>query len=529
LVQVLTYFVRTEYGGVVQPRAWWLVCLPIFAVVASLLVGGYEHLLAVFEDDASYYFLIAENIVNTGHSTFDGAVTTTGYHPLWLVVNVALAWLSGGNRATWLMALVVICAVLSLAQAALLQRLLRRLAPASPALASVIVVLVCAWGLRLSFSGMECALATPMLVWCALELFEQLQGEPPSNVRALRLGLLSAFAGLARVDALLFGLACGAVALFARRTPWPQTFRRGVYYALGLTPFALYLGVNYWIAGSFLTTSAQAKSLAATLAWNLDIFRNINKSGQVALAISFLGAVLVASPWTPLRGAARTVALVCFGFPAFFYGSLAVRSSWHIWSWYLYPIPLALSVALLALGELARTRLEAGGRQLPHWAGQGAFVAALAVALSLAIRTAREPGNNEGARDTAHELALFARDHAGYYAMGDRAGVTAFLVPRGFLQLEGLAADQAFLEAVRRERPLRDVLEQRGVNYLVETVPSQQAVGRCLEVAEPKVQQAGNLSPKMRGLFCDPVARIPDKLGWVTTLVYALNPPNAKR
>lgn len=506
-------------------RAWWMVCIPIVAIGLTLLVGGYEHLLAVFEDDASYYFLIAENIVKTGRSTFDGIAITTGYHPLWLILNVVLAWLTGVDREAWLAGLVVVCALSSFAQAALLQRLLRRLAPASPLLVSTVVVLVSAWGLRLSFSGMECALATPMLIWCALELHEQLEGAEPSNGRALRLGLLTAFTGLARVDALPFGLACAAIALFRRPATVSHNLRRGLFYALGLTPFAIYLGINRAISGSFLTTSAQAKALASGLAWNLAIFSNINRSGQAALAISLLGALLVASPWSPLRGAARAVALLSFGFSLAYYTSLAARSSWQIWSWYLYPIPLAVSVALVALGEFARLRLLARGRPVPKWVAQGGFIAAVAIALMLTGRFAREPGNNLGARDTAHELAQFATSHPGYYAMGDRAGVTAFLVPRGFLQLEGLVADRAFLESVRRQRPLREVLEQRGVDYLVESVPVEQAVDRCLEVAEPKVRQAGNLSPKLRGVFCDPIARIPDKTGWITTLVYAVNQP----
>jgi hypothetical protein len=61
------------------------------------------------------------------------------------------------------------------------------------------------------------------------------------------------------------------------------------------------------------------------------------------------------------------------------------------------------------------------------------------------------------------------------------------------------------------------------VDYLVESVPTQEAVDRCLQVEEPKARQAGKLSPKLRGEFCDPVARFPDKFGWIVTLVYAVN------
>lgn len=504
------------------------MCVPIVAIVLRLLWGGYDRVLAFFEDDASYYLLIAENIVKTGRSTFDGTTITTGYHPLWLALNVGLAGLSGGSRETWLAALVVVCAALSLAQAALLQRLLQRLIPTSPLLVTSVVLLVGAWSLRLSFSGMECALVTPALIWCALALHEALEARVFTPWAALRLGLLAALCGLARVDALPFGLACGAVALLSRKPfSFTQALRLGACFALGLVPFAIYLGINYAIGGSVLTTSAQAKSLASGLAWNYAVFANVNRTGQAALAVSFLGALLVASRWTPWRGSARAVALVSFGFPVVYYASLAVRSSWSIWSWYLYPIPLSLALALGALGELVRRRLFTDERRAPAWLVKAAVPAAFLVSLLIGLKLARENGNNEDGRDTARAIAEFASKHEGYYAMGDRAGLTAFLAPQGFLQLEGLVADRELLEAIRRERPLREVLEQRGVDYLVETVPIQQVAGRCLDVAEPKAGQAGNLSPKMRGVFCDPVAVIPNKLGWVTTLIYSLKQPPA--
>jgi hypothetical protein len=260
------------------------------------------------------------------------------------------------------------------------------------------------------------------------------------------------------------------------------------------------------------------------LAWNYAVFENINRGGQLVLAVCLLGALLVASRFSPLRGPSRAVALVSFGFPLFYYASLGIRSSWHIWSWYLYPIPLALGIALVALGQAANRALAARGWRAPPRLPQAAVAASLLLALILSFRITRDTGNNEGTRDSARELGRFAETHPGYYAMGDRAGVTAFLVPHPFLQLEGLVADRGFLDAIRQERPLRDVLVERRVDYLVEAVPNDLLSGRCLRVEEPKAGQAGALSPKLRGQFCDPVYRIPDKLGWVTTLVYDLEP-----
>jgi len=51
--------------------------------------------LAFYEDDSFYYLRIAQQIAAGHHSTFDGTHLTNGYHPLWMLVLVALTLIFG--------------------------------------------------------------------------------------------------------------------------------------------------------------------------------------------------------------------------------------------------------------------------------------------------------------------------------------------------------------------------------------------------------------------------------------------------
>ena len=65
--------------------------------------------------------------------------------------------------------------------------------------------------------------------------------------------------------------------------------------------------------------------------------------------------------------------------------------------------------------------------------------------------------------------------------------------------VEGLVMDKRFLENIREERNLLDVLRAYGVRYYVSTNAEPSANG-CFDLSEPKV--AGPRSPRMRATLC---------------------------
>jgi hypothetical protein len=200
-----------------------------------------------------------------------------------------------------------------------------------------------------------------------------------------------------------------------------------------------------------------------------------------------------------------------------------IKSQWHLWPWYFYPLPLCLAVSLAAFSDrysqwVASTDIAWLRRRTTSIA---ALIAVVAACLWVEVRHFRASGGTaQSITDAAEHLVEFLREHEGRYAMGDRAGATAFVTGKGFLQIEGLAADHGVIDAIERSADLRSTLETYGVDYVVETLPTP-LIGDddCLTVTAPHLP-AGN--PQMRGRFCDPLFRYDSPLDGVTTVIYGL-------
>jgi hypothetical protein len=101
------------------------------------------------------------------------------------------------------------------------------------------------------------------------------------------------------------------------------------------------------------------------------------------------------------------------------------------------------------------------------------------------------------------EIQQFATTHPGTYAMGDRAGRVAYLIPDPVIQTEGLMMDRDYLDYIRRETPLRKTLAHYEVRYYIAT--AYKPFQGCFQAVEPA--KAGPSSAHMRDKFCEkPVA-----------------------
>jgi len=110
------------------------------------------------------------------------------------------------------------------------------------------------------------------------------------------------------------------------------------------------------------------------------------------------------------------------------------------------------------------------------------------------------------------DIAGFAATHPGIYGMGDRAGAVAYLAKVPVVQLEGLMMDADYLDDIRKQKNVKDVLLEYHVRYYISTGASVDSAG-CYAVREP--MQAGPDSPAMRSLLCQkPVATF-DHRGFV--------------
>ena len=230
-----------------------------------------------------------------------------------------------------------------------------------------------------------------------------------------------------------------------------------------------------------------------SLAWR-DLFHG-SKGHDVHLAIIVLGLVTVRWWWPRLQPSMRAVVCVMLLFPFAYAAVLSWTSDWRLWLWYFYDFRPALCVACLAL-----LRLPAVSTLARRPVVQG-VLALLVLAAMLSMRWKEQFPAIVAAGE---EVRQFEEGHPGRYAMGDRSGAVGLLLQEPVVQTEGLMMDRQFLEEIRRQAPLREVLSRYGVRYYVGTALTPYA--GCFEAAEPA--QGGPHTPKMRAEFCEaPVAR----------------------
>ena len=172
-------------------------------------------------EDTGYYLSAARHVVNGTGVTLDGRNPTNGFHPLWLVILCAEAWLADGS-SEWLFHLALTtCAVLFGATVVVIYRDVRtRMAPwlAAPVAALML------WNYRLAsvaLGGLETALAGFATV--ATISYLARSPEPLALSSAAGLGALLGIAALSRMDALL--LAAIVIAWVGARS-LPSTFAK---------------------------------------------------------------------------------------------------------------------------------------------------------------------------------------------------------------------------------------------------------------------------------------------------------------
>lgn len=459
------------------------VTLTAIAAVTIPLLS--HHILAYYADDFFYYLQIAHNLADHGRSSFDGTTLTNGYHPLWLLVITAL-YLVGGDHGVFL-GVAVLTVAATASTFLFTQKILER-----HSVGASVAAFWAAWAalfaLSMDRTGMEVILAVPALLGFVLFVDgEEYLGTPRGAAIA---GLLAAVVILSRLDTvLLVALYCAGLlasrhrALLVRRVPW---------ILMGLLPVFVYVASNLWFFGSPGPVSSSAKHLQAHYVFSAKTLESLfYPLGLVAMAFLIPAILLIVAG--AVYGVARRQQPMLFwamlAFTPLYLVVLSVSSDWGLWIWYRYPFIVSAIAGLLMLRETFR-----------GWAWMRyAFPAAAFALCALFCVGLRKPPLNTQIVNLAFELKDFASTHPGLYGMGDAAGTPAVVMGQPIVQLEGLVMDKKFLENIREQRNLLDVLNAYGVQYYVST-NAEPAANGCFDLSEPKV--AGPRSPHMRATLC---------------------------
>ena len=456
-----TNFVGTQSRArLFSPGAFVPGLLVAFVLGARLLTQWRLFGTPAIEDDAYYYTLIAQHLIENGASTFDGQALTNGYHPLWLLIVTVETWLFGPAHLP-----IIVTEVLLVAAAA--QIVANAFTNASLLFRIAFAAGLCLLAWPMVARGMEVSLfvfAFALFTRVALSLRDGKGG-------AFALGLAATFAIGARIDSAVFVL---PIALLSVRS-----LRDGVRMLIPVgVAGVLYAAANLWMFGIAFPISGAIKSLGgfqkntALLQQAATYFTHAVDipHGVAAFGGSFLGRPLVmaalcafALPFMRRTDRSWPVLLgFCAGF-ALFLVKLVLFSSWVVWPWYAFPVLIGFVALFLLLDDVVR---KARGRIALGPRAALAVFATVALAAQVRGATAQPQAGFEGLNRLA--VGAWSAQLAGArIAMGDRAGSFADAYAGPVTQLEGLVNDLAYFRAVERHDDLRPLLCARGVRYVV--------------------------------------------------------------
>ncbi len=493
-----------EHAPALCRAAAYFAVLSVAAPVVYHVARGSNAYMGLFEDDYFYYAIIADKLVTRGLLTFDGVTITNGFHPLWFAIVFVVRLVFGRFGFAYHAALATLFVACGIATYEFSRRLACALG-ASTLLAPLIAVVYAVGSARLLCTGMECAVAIPLLLWL---LAEAAVDEEMTARRAAKLGVIAGLATLARLDiGMIVILLVGAWA-FLERPPLARAARMLAVFSLGMLPVLAYAALNAAYFGSILPVSALAKQLLVSrgfglwYAYTIAFFTLYGPTIGVVLPAGVV-ALFVLQRRAPHAGVrARVVGGIALFF-AFVFFAMNATTGWVFFSWYAYPLAPATIAALVFVSEALAPRVSAGR-----------LAAVLAVAAAfvppMAARYFVERGPEWTLADSplaasSVELASRMHDRRGLYAMGAICGMAAYALDAPFVQAEGLVADRAMVEHVRHQEPLTEVLESYGVDYLVVSYVPQEKKNDddgCYLVDQPSAIWSGRHSAKMHARIC---------------------------
>jgi hypothetical protein len=461
---------------------------------------------SVFFDDAYYYFVPAQNFVQTGVMSFDGEIVTNGFHPLWMGIVTAVVWLNDGQLDDKFSFAILLISVLFHLLGVLFVFLTGRALKASRISILLAMTVYFTLGLAYLFDGME----TP--VWlCTMTIFLWYLVRSPWPLlgrQSVVLGLIASLLVLARIDMALLVLVVLMTPALLDKKALGQSVRRYLLFALGGSLLVLYMAVSYVEAGLLFPVSGLAKGLKTSLLPSLASIADViayswdRKSILLSMILSIVGIVSLTKLWR--SGGSRDdkhalTLLIGMLFPFLFIAVHLFRSDWELWGWYYNPFYIAATLSVFAVDRyLVKERVN-----LRRPAG---IVALVLITGLIGMRVYQETNNPYESLfvGEAKTINAFIQDHPGRYGMGDYAGHVGFISAEPVFQLEGLMLDREFLQMIRAEKPLLEILDVYDLDYYIayrKEHPAISGADSLFAVAEPYWVQAGRHSRTSRDTF----------------------------
>ena len=443
-----------------------------------------RNIAGLYYDDGFYYLQIARHLAAGSGSTFDGLHPTNGYHPLWLLILVPLAWLFEPDRLLLVsFALQVLAAG---ATAVLVYRIARLLATPVAALLAVTVWVRIQCTYWMSWAGMEYGLqALVVVALIYVYLARGTGGEAPTLRSTATLGALACLAFLARLDNVLLGALVGFALVWrgGRGIAWRTlvTF----FAPMGLAA-AVYGGLNLWIFDQPGPVSAGVKEvwseehleqdprylehgwLAAKAPYLLWPLSHLSRSYALSLLLGAFGGVAWVA-FTASREVGRLWPLAAFSVLQYLAYAALYHGGFSFQPWYFVAQPLVVALAAATACEWVWRRAGAVAPWGPRLRPWGVALALAVLAASTALNIVRRHQRlSLYSAEPLYAAAGWSRANlpAGAIVGAWNSGILAFFSDRSVVNLDGLVNSRDYFLVGRHD--LCAYFEQTGIRYLVD-------------------------------------------------------------
>ena len=492
----------------------WAVAIAHTVTMIALPRGA---LLAhTFADDSFYYLEIAKRFGQPNWPTFDGVHTTTGFHPLWMMILVVLAKIIPRDPLILPRVALAISTALVLAWGPLLHRLIKPSLGEKASLIAVFFVLTASGLTRLGLLGMESPLAVAVLLLFLHELFV-------GKARFWAVGLLAGLTLLARLDmGIVLGLSFITYLYQNGKASLGILSKAAVTSGAVITPFFAWV---YVLTGHIATSSATMKATVVAM--------DAQKNWGGKLSFGYAQWALKSLTEQSLAAVKTLLGSLFRGPTALVMGDLPADGSTkgHLWATFFIlvlivtvsvviaidlkseqrpatPLPTVLKV--LVAGSIVHLVLTAvmipgqsdkwywalesitGAGVIAWFAARGGLPATATrtlvtasalgtVALLLGTWVGLARGDLPAHRSFPGVMAELADEVPNMVGESEKvgscnAGVLGWFSQKGVMNLDGLVNDFEFIEA-RKNRDVRSWMQKEKITWFIDCVPAHMQAG----------------------------------------------------
>ncbi|MDP4236094.1 MAG: hypothetical protein Q8919_06575 [Bacteroidota bacterium] len=369
---------------------------------------------------------------------------------------------------------------------------------------TIVTSLMSTW---IIFSGMEVTLTIPLYLLLILKVQEFSDGVLTKK-HVFVFGFLASLVILSRLDAIIDISFFTTYLFISSRGSIRQKLKLLPYLFIAGSLLLLYFASNYVLFGSFATISAQAKQLKSTGGIGFSVLGELRSSRNSFISVwIFPPAVILHTIFKTVFGHCKRLLLMLTLLVPFIHLIIfRTFSDWYLFAWYTYAFHIGNGIALASILFLI-------SRKIPRrFTSSLGYISVLAVSLMILVpvfkRTVEEtvswnphPGSIYA---HARKIKAFTDSHPGIYAMGDRAGLTAYITHKSMVQIEGIMADRRMIKHIAAEDNLCEVLKEYNVDYVIFSTYTPMPQNNCTYSIEvPFEMQSGVKSKKMKGSFSE--------------------------